>query len=202
MKSWRTVAAEPAYRHPLMTVETRTIARPGARGKEAEERTSLAIDTLDWVHVVPVLPDGRIVMVRQWRYATESFHLELPGGIVEDGDPRASAEAELAEETGYRAGNWQLPGEVEPNPAILDNRLTLWLASDLQEIPPGERPPADPHEEFEVVPIAPGEVAGRIAAGEIRQALVISSFYLNERYLDRDGEGARDRDVARSRGRP
>ena len=182
MKSWRTVSSEAVYRHPLLTVESRTIA---TGGRDGERRTILAIDSQDWVHVVPILPDGRILLVRQWRYATEGFHLELPGGIVEDGDPRATAEAELAEETGYRAGAWRLLGEVEPNPAILDNRLSVWLATELEEIAPEDRPPADPHEELELVPVEPDEVAGRIERGEIRHALMISSFYLYERHLFR-----------------
>lgn len=187
MKSWRTVSAEAVYRHPLLTVEARTIARGGPDG---ESRKILAIDSQDWVHVIPVLPDGKLLLVRQWRYATESFHLELPGGIVEAGDPRATAEAELAEETGYRAGSWELVGEVEPNPAILDNRLSVWLARELEEIPVPDRPPADPHEEIELVPVAADEIRERIARGEIRHALMISSFYLYQLYLDRRDAGA------------
>jgi 8-oxo-dGTP pyrophosphatase MutT (NUDIX family) len=173
MKGWKTAAKEPIYRHPLFTIEKRRLERDG------ERREIVALDSADWVHVVPLLPDGRVVLVRQWRYATESFHLELPGGIVDDpGEDRAAAERELAEETGYRAGRWQLLGEVEPNPAILDNRLTVWLATELERLAPEERPPGDEHEELEVVEVPLERLPELVAAGEIRHALMLASFYL------------------------
>ena len=173
MKPWKTAAAETVYRHPLFSIETRRIERDG------ERRQIVALASDDWVHVIPLLPDGRIVMVRQWRYATESFHLELPGGIVDEpGEDRAAAERELAEETGYRAAHWERLGEVEPNPAIVDNRLSVWLATGLEGIPAGERPPADEHEELEVVEVPLDDVPALVARGEIRHALMLSSFYL------------------------
>lgn len=173
MKPWKTASAETVYRHPLFSVEARSIERDG------EHRRIVALESKDWVHVIPLLPDGRIVMVRQWRYATESFHLELPGGIVDEpGEARAAAERELAEETGYRAARWERLGEVEPNPAIVDNRLSVWLATGLERLPAEERPPADEHEELEVVEVALGEVPALVARGEIRHALMLSSFYL------------------------
>lgn len=173
MKPWKTASAETVYRHPLFAVEKRRIERDG------ERREIVALATDDWVHVIPLLPDGRIVLVRQWRYATGRFHLELPGGIVDvPGADRAAAEQELAEETGYRAGRWERLGEVESNPAIVDNRLSVWVATELEPIPLAERPPLDRYEELEVVEVALGEVPELVARGEIRHALMLSSFYL------------------------
>jgi hypothetical protein len=67
---------------------------------------------------------------------------------------------------------------VEPNPAILDNRLSVWLATGLERLAPQERPPADEDEELEVVEVALEEVPALVARGEIRHALMLSSFYL------------------------
>lgn len=184
MRPWKTTTAETVHENPLFEVQERRIERDG------EARTIVAIDTRDWVHVIPLLPDGRLVMVRQWRYATSAFHLELPGGIVDEpGEDRRAAEEELAEETGYRARHWRRLGTVEPNPAILDNRLTVWVAEGLELLGEDERPPVDEHEELEVVELPLAEVPARIASGEIAHALMLSSLYLFE-LSRRDGAGS------------
>lgn len=173
MKGWRRVSSEPVSRNPLFQLENRRVERDG------EEREIVAIDSKDWVQIVPLLPGDRVVMVRQWRYATESFHLELPGGIVDrPGEFEAAAQRELAEETGYRARRWEHLGDVEPNPAIIDNRLSLWLATGLEPIPRDERPEPDEDEEIEVMEVAIAEIPDLVRRGEIRHALMLSSFYL------------------------
>lgn len=178
MDRWKTESVETAFSHPLFDVERRRVVSDGNGPGAGEPHEVLAIASDDWVHVVPVLPDGRVVLVRQWRYATGGFHLELPGGVADEEDPRRAAERELAEETGFRAAELTRLGTVEPNPAILDNRLTVFLAEGLEPIPEEERPPPDEHEEIEVVLLDPEELRRRIAAGEVRHALMLSSYLL------------------------
>lgn len=181
MKPWRTAGTEAIFTHPLLRLERRRIEREDESGEGMESREILALDSDDWVQVIPLLADDRVVMIRQFRYATASFHLEFPGGIVDPGHThRQAAEQELAEETGYRARNWEPIGEVEPNPAIIDNRLSVWVASGLEALAPEEKPPRDEHEEMEVVEVPLVEVPERIRRGEIRHALMVSSFYLFE----------------------
>lgn len=193
MKPWRTAGTERIFTHPLLRLDRRRIERSDESGEGMERREILALDSDDWVQVIPLLADDRVVMIRQFRYATESFHLEFPGGIVDPGhDDRQAAELELAEETGYRAGHWERIGEVEPNPAILDNRLSTWVATGLELLAPEERPPRDEHEEMEVVEVPLADVPGLIRKGEIRHALMVSSFYLFE-LARRAGDGAHGR---------
>lgn len=181
MKPWHTATKEPIFTHPLLRLERRRIERPADTEEGIESREILALDSDDWAQVIPLLPDDRVVMIRQFRYATQSFHLEFPGGIVEPGHThREAAEQELAEETGYRAREWEQIGEVEPNPAILDNRLSVWVATGLERLSSEEKPPRDEHEEMEVVEVPRDEIPDRIRSGEIRHALMVSSFYLFE----------------------
>ena len=61
------------------------------------------LESPDWVNVIPLTSEGKVVMIRQFRHGTEDVTLEVPGGMVdrEDGDSSVSAARELREETGY-----------------------------------------------------------------------------------------------------
>ncbi len=86
----------------------------------------------DAVLVVPVLPDGRVVLERIYRHPYRRFFLEFPAGGIERGEaPVAAARRELEEETGYRAGAARLIGEQEAMPGLLRMRLNVVVASDL-----------------------------------------------------------------------
>ena len=83
--------------------------------------------------VVPLLPGGRILMIRQYRPAVGRETLEIPAGTCdrEDKNREMTASRELLEETGYRAGRMTLLGQCNPNPAIYENRITFVLAEEL-----------------------------------------------------------------------
>lgn len=99
----------------------------------------------DWACVVPITPDGRIVLVRQHRVGVGAITLEPPGGLVEPGQtPEQTASRELMEETGY-AGRVEGLGWVHPNPAILSNRVHLFVVRDAVRI---ADPTFDGHGEY------------------------------------------------------
>ena len=78
------------------------------------------LDFQDWVNIIPITHDGRIVMIRQWRHGIRRETLEIPGGLIspDDPDPSDAAVREMMEETGYFSDNIIHIGTVEPNPAI------------------------------------------------------------------------------------
>ena len=100
-----------------------------------ELRFFTVIDAADWAIVVPVLetPEGKkFVMVRQWRHGSQSLSLEFPGGVFEPGEsPQDAAAREMLEETGYQPGSIRKIGEFSPNPAIMSNKVHLFLAENL-----------------------------------------------------------------------
>src|SRR4029077_13982607 len=88
-----------------------------------------------WVNVVPITPDGEIVLIEQYRHGIEAVTLEIPGGMVDpDESPMEAAGRELLEETGYQAAMLVALGKSHPNPAILNNVLYSYLAAGAKKI--------------------------------------------------------------------
>jgi ADP-ribose pyrophosphatase len=82
--------------------------------------------------VVPLLPSGEVLMVRQYRYATGGWLLEIPAGTLAAGEtPEECAARELEEETGYRAGSLAPLGWIWTTPGFTDERIWLYLATAL-----------------------------------------------------------------------
>jgi ADP-ribose pyrophosphatase len=87
----------------------------------------------DAVTVLPLLGDGRVCFVQNYRVAVGQTLVELPAGVVEPGeDPALTARRELAEETGYQAERIELLATFYTSPGILDERMYLYLATSLE----------------------------------------------------------------------
>ncbi|MGH7682927.1 MAG: NUDIX hydrolase [Vulcanimicrobiaceae bacterium] len=91
--------------------------------------TYYAVEGPDYVCVLALTDERQIVLVRQFRPAVEEFTLELPSGLVDDGEkPQLTAARELNEETGYRVRSLELMGELRPDTGRLENRLWCFFA--------------------------------------------------------------------------
>lgn len=126
---------------------------------------------------VPVTPDGRLVLVRQYRFAVQKRILEFPAGTVEPGeDPLSTIQREIEEETGYRAKSWKSLGEFFLAPGYSDEVIYAFLAQDLEllDIPPDQ----DADEDLETVLMTPNELEQAILSGDPVDAKSISSFLM------------------------
>ncbi|NJR66072.1 MAG: NUDIX hydrolase [Leptolyngbyaceae cyanobacterium CRU_2_3] len=131
---------------------------------------------------VPLTSDGKLVLVRQYRFAAQSRLLEFPAGTVEPNeDPTETIKREIEEETGYRAHRWQTLGKFYLAPGYSDEVIYAFLALDLEklETPPGQ----DEDEDIETVLMTPQELEQAILAGEPIDAKSISSFMLARPFL-------------------
>jgi len=129
----------------------------------------------DWVHVFAQAEDGRILTVKQFRYAAKAVCVELPGGVIDEGEtPAIAAQRELLEETGYTATHWQAIGTMYANPARQTNVIHLFFATGLNFN--GEQQ-LDVSEDIEFNFLTIAEVQEKINANEFSQALHIASFY-------------------------
>jgi len=129
------------------------------------------------VVVLPVLPDGRIVMIRQYRHATRQYLWELVAGRKEPEEtPKQGAARELLEETGYRAKRFKVFLDVFPTPGFLEERMYLLLAEGLTA---GEAQPEE-DEKIEVRPFKLKELKQMIKSGRLKDAKSIAGilYYL------------------------
>lgn len=83
--------------------------------------------------VIPILPDGRVIMERQFRYAHHRVMLEIPAGKFDypEEDPLLAAKRELREETGAEARKYTFLGEIATCPALIDEIIYLYMAEDI-----------------------------------------------------------------------
>ena len=124
------------------------------------------------VVIVPIDAEGRVVMVRQYRYAVREALLEAPAGIVEAHEkPEECAQRELQEEVGYKAGSLRRLGEFWTTPGFSDELMYAYVATDL--VPSVLDPDADENIEIERVPLS--RIAEMVRSGEIRDAKTIAA---------------------------
>lgn len=138
------------------------------------------------VGIVPVLDDGRIIMVRQYRNATDEVILEIPAGKLSPGEPPDEcAMRELQEETGYSAGELVKLAEFYNSPGYSDEYFHVYIAKDLKHV--GLDLETDEFLEEEIMEIS--DAIGEISAGKIKDGKTIIGLTLSKLYLERSISG-------------
>jgi ADP-ribose pyrophosphatase len=125
------------------------------------------------VVVLPVLPDGRIVLIWQYRHAAKQYLWELVAGRIDAGEtPKVAAARELIEETGYRAKRFRIFLDVFPTPGFLEERMYILLAEGLAA---GE---AEPEEDEKIISRAYNrkQLEEMIRTGKLRDAKSIAGI--------------------------
>ena len=147
------------------------------------------LDYPDWINVVPVMPDGRVLLTREYRHGRGEIIHGLVAGGVEHGDSEtgdaamAAARRELREETGYEASTFVKLLTSYPNAASHSNAVTSWLALDLSRA--GE-PRFDPGEKVELLFEDLAALLGDLQSGAvIMQSMHVAALYAAESWLCR-----------------
>ena len=133
------------------------------------------------VGIIPVTHDGKVLMVRQFRYPMEEELLEVPAGKLDSGeDPLECAVRELSEETGCTAGRYVDLGKIYPSPGFCRETLYLYLALDLSY---GEMH-LDENELLSVEAIELDKLVDMIMANELYDAKSIIAIMKAKKYLE------------------
>lgn len=165
----------PVYKSRIFEVYEEEVRMPDGRNVMQSR-----IEHRPTVSAVPIDPDGRILLIRQYRSAVRDFLLEIPAGTFDEGEsPEECVQRELAEETGFRAGSLTKIYEGYLAPGYVDEYMYFFLAEDLTESPL----PADEDEFIETVRIPFAEALSLIREGKIRDAKTALGILLAAKLL-------------------
>ncbi|OWV68975.1 DNA mismatch repair protein MutT [Rhizobium sp. R339] len=149
------------------------------------------LDYPDWINVIPLMPDGRVLLTREYRHGRGEIVLGLVAGGVERGDMEAgdaamaAARRELREETGYEASTFVRLLTSYPNAANHSNVVTSWLALGLNRA--GE-PSFDPGEKADMLFADLGDILADLRSGAvIMQSMHVAALYSAESWLRMQG---------------
>jgi len=134
--------------------------------------------------VVPVDQDGNVILVRQYRYATTHWLLEVPAGKLEaDEAPELCATREVEEETGFKIGRLTPLGWIWTTPGFTDEKIWLFLATELTQTSPN----VQPDEILTVKRMPLSEAVEHALRGEIRDAKSVCALLRASHHLDAAG---------------
>ena len=131
VEDWKLKSTKPLHDYRIFRTRSDTRVSPRT-GKEHE---FYVLESPDWVNIVAVTDSQEIVLINQFRHGICGTVLEIPGGMIADGEePKLSAQRELLEETGYTSNEFIEIGNVHLNPALFDNICYTFLAKSATEI--------------------------------------------------------------------
>ncbi len=179
VKNWDKVSSKSLIENKIFKLREDRVISP----KKESEHPVWVIDSPNWVNIIPITDDNEVILVNQHRFGTEKLTLEIPGGMVDEGeDPMVAAIRELSEETGYTSADVIEIGKVEPNPALMSNYTYSYLALNARQT---DEQKLDGMEDIEILKRHIDEIPLLIEKGEIQHALVICAFYFYNQYLSK-----------------
>lgn len=163
------IGGQDVYRGRLLHIKCDRVRLP-----DGSEATREYIVHPGAAMIIPILPGGKLLMERQYRYPIGEVMLEFPAGKVDPGEAAlAAAQRELLEETGYRAAHWEWLAGVHPVISYSTERIEIFLATGLTE----DRAQLDTGEFLETLALDFADAYARMQAGEITDGKTIIGLY-------------------------
>ncbi len=170
-ETWKKTSSRQIADCRVFKVREDVCERHGEQG----QATFFVIENPDWVNIIALTKDTQVVLIEQFRHGTEETVLEIPGGMVDQGEqPAKAARRELREETGFTSDEFVLLGRSRPNPAIQNNWIYHYAAFNCEK---NAKTSFDENESITTKIASMTEIDEYIERGDISHSLVLTAFY-------------------------
>lgn len=174
IQHWKKLRSKPLGDFRIFTIRADDCISP----RTGKKHKVFVIDAVDWVNVIATTPNDELIMVEQYRHGSDTVELEIPGGMMDEGESSAviTGLRELKEETGYEGDSKKarVIGKIYPNPAIMSNTAHTILVENCVL---KHNTVFDDGEDLltKLVPIS--KIPDLVSAGKIRHSLVVVALY-------------------------
>ena len=169
--NWKLLESKYVYRDRWLRARADKCELPDGRIMEPY----YVIEVPDWTNMVIITKEQRIVLVRQYRHALGTTTLELPGGILEQGEsPKESAIREMHEETGYVSDEVEFLMKISPNPALNNNTAYFFLAINAEKLTDTK---FDPFEDIVIETFSKDELKQLLEEGKLQHGVQQGAIY-------------------------
>ena len=171
IEKWKTLESEYIIRRPWLVARRDKVQLPSG----TIHPEYYVLEYPDWVNIIAVTEDGRFVMVEQYRHGLDQVLTELCAGCVEEGEaPLDAAKRELAEETGYTGGEWELFMQISGNPSTTSNLTHCYIA---RGVVPTHTQHLDKTEDIAVRILTRDELLDMLKRDEMKQSLMAAPLW-------------------------
>ena len=171
----KTIKSRQIYEGKIINLRVDEVILPNGQKASRE-----IIEHPGAVAAIPLLPGGKIILIKQFRKPVEEVIYEIPAGKLESGEgPEQCMERELEEETGYRAGKLRKLLSYYPSPGFSSELIHLFLATDLEK----KKQNLEEDEFLEMVILEFDESLRMIEKGKIRDGKTIIGLFLTKQFL-------------------
>lgn len=134
------------------------------------------LNSPDWVNIIPVTDEGKIVLVQQYRQGIDEITLEIPGGLIENSEvPLLAARRECLEETGYEGTELPIQiGKMRPNPAFQTNTCHTFVWNKCKAL---HKQNLDTNEDIAILEYTEEQIKEMINDGRINHGVILTAFF-------------------------